>query len=221
MNPQERDLLRRTAGDLGVTLSDSQLDVLSLYMEELLIWNRRVNLIGIRSRRRVCVELLADSLAPVPLLPRGGRLLDVGSGAGLPGIPIKIVLPGLEVDLLEPSSKRQSFLRQVLRLAGLKNIRAVQGRVEDLEASPSGGWVLVTARAVAGFARVVEMCAPAVAESGLLVGFLGRNAAEELARAESAMRAHRLFLRHARPYGLPGLDGKRCVVLLEKKGGPH
>jgi 16S rRNA (guanine527-N7)-methyltransferase len=203
---------------LGVRLSADHLDALGLYLEELLLWGRRVNLIGLRSRERICVELLADSLAPVPWIPQKGALLDVGSGAGLPGIPIKIVRPHLEVVLLEPSAKKQSFLRHVVRVLGLQGIRTIRGRAErpDQEIE-TGAYEVVTARAVAGLGEVVGLCSAYVAEGGLLIGFLGGNAQRELESASGVLEGTALTLEASMPYLLPGKKGERHVVRFRKR----
>lgn len=217
MNQEEREILSGAAAELGVELAEGHLDLLEIYLEELHIWNRRMNLIGLRSRKRILVELLADSLVPVSWLPHTGKMLDVGSGAGLPGIPLKVLRPGLRVDLLEPSAKKLSFLKQVLRLLGLEEIRAIRGRAESpgLEIRP-GSYDIVTARAVAGLELAVSMCAPYIKSEGLFLGFLGDNAEKELARATPALGDASLRLRDSLTYRLPGGKGQRRVVLFAK-----
>ncbi len=218
MDSAERDLLVQTATRLGVRLDDSHLAGLFTYLNELCIWNRRTNLTGLRSRTRMVVELLADSLVPVPFLPPSGRLLDVGSGAGLPGIPLKIVHPDLRVDLLEPASKRYHFLRQVIRLLGMEGLRALRGRAEDPTGpSETGGYDVVTSRAVAGLGRAVEMCAPHLAGGGLLVGFSGSRSAADLARAADAIAGAGLHLENTVTYRLPGAAGERRALLFRRE----
>jgi 16S rRNA (guanine527-N7)-methyltransferase len=218
LKPKERDLLRRTANVLDVTLSESHLDAFGVYLEELLVWNRKVNLIGLRSRDRICVELLADSLAPVPWIPNSGRMLDIGSGAGLPGIPIKILRPGLTVDLLEPSAKKHSFLKHVLRLLQMEGIRAIRGRAERSDKQVNAGaYDMVTARAVAGLGVIVKMCSPYISEGGFFLGFLGNNAERELSIASIALVEASLHLKEYMTYGLPGKKGERRVVLFQKE----
>lgn len=217
MIPEERELLQRTAADLGVFLEESHLDAFGAYLDELCLWNRRMNLTGLRSRKRMVVELLADSLAAVPLLPDTGDMLDVGSGAGLPGIPIKILKPGLRVDLLEPSAKKQAFLKQGIRLLGLKGLRALRGRAEDSGSRlfPKG-YDVVTARAVTGLRETVSLCVAHVLPGGMLVGFVGQHGESALSDASEVLREASLQLDASVRYRLPGTKGERNTLLFRR-----
>lgn len=216
MAEREQDLLRRVAGDLGVSLTEAQLERLIHYLDELCLWNRRTNLTGLRSRDRMVVELLADALVPAPLLPPSQSLLDVGSGAGLPGIPLKIARPDLSVDLLEPSLKRYHFLKQAIRLLRMEGIRALRGRVEDSGIHPQQGYDVVTSRAVWGLRKAVESCASSVAAGGLLVGFAGADAEAELAGARATLARAGLHLEDSVAYRLPGTGGGRRTLFFRK-----
>jgi len=215
---KEGDLLRRTARDLArVELTDPHLERFQAYLDVLCLWNRRMNLTGIRSRERMVVELLADSLVPVPHLPAAARLLDVGSGAGLPGIPIKIVRPDIRIDLLEPLEKRAVFLRQAVRILGLEGIRVLQGRTDDrgIPFRPKG-YDVVTARAVAGLQRVVEMCAPHVAQGGMLIGFEGQDVEVRLDEARLSLEEADLHLEHSVAYDPRGTARERRTLFFRK-----
>lgn len=216
MAEREQDLLRRVAGDLGVSLTEAQLERLIHYLDELCLWNRRTNLTGLRSRDRMVVELLADALVPAPLLPPSPSLLDVGSGAGLPGIPLKIARPDLSVDLLEPSLKRYHFLKQAIRLLRMEGIRALRGRVEDSGILPQQEYDVVTSRAVWGLRKAVESCASRVAAGGLLVGFAGADAEAELAGARASLAGAGLHLEDSVAYRLPGTGGGRRTLFFRK-----
>ena len=215
---EERKLLQRTAADLGVFLEEAHLDAFGTYLDELCLWNRRMNLTGLHSRKRMAVELVADSLVPVPRLPDTGTLLDVGSGAGFPGIPIKILKPALSVDLLEPSAKKQAFLKQAVRLLGLKDLRTLRGRAGNADPGlRAQGYDVVTARAVAGLREAVRLCAPHILPGGLLVGFVGgrreialRDASERLSEAELELEASMC-------YRLPGMEGSRHTLLFRRR----
>ncbi|MCF8061876.1 MAG: 16S rRNA (guanine(527)-N(7))-methyltransferase RsmG [Deltaproteobacteria bacterium] len=220
MTESEQELLRRTAAGLGVALTGSQLEGLLTYLDELCLWNRRTNLTGLRSRKRMVVELLADALVPAPRLPPSARLLDVGSGAGLPGIPLKIVRPDLSIDLLEPSLKRHHFLKQAIRLLRMEHVQALRGRVEDSAGLLRPCYDVVTARAVWGLRQAVEMCAPLVAKGGMLVGFAGSNAGAELTGARASLAGAGLHLEDAVDYRLPGTGGDRRTFFFRKGAIP-
>ncbi|MGM0663888.1 MAG: 16S rRNA (guanine(527)-N(7))-methyltransferase RsmG, partial [Thermodesulfobacteriota bacterium] len=212
------DLIHRTAGDLGVELTKIHLKRLLAYLDELCLWNRRTNLTGLRSRKRMVVELLADSLVPAPSLPFSASVLDVGSGAGLPGIPLKIVRPDLRVDLLEPSLRRHHFLRQVIRILEMGGIQAVRGRVEDysLDILEPHGYDVVTARAVSDLRGTVAICSGRVAPGGMLVGFGGRNVEAGLAQARDCIAETGLYLEKSVSYLLPDTAGERHTLFFRK-----
>lgn len=217
MTEAERRLLAGAARDLGVPLTSDHLDSLEIYLEELCAWNRKMNMTGLKSRERMIVELIADSLVPVPFIPEKGLYLDVGTGPGIPGIPIKVLRPGLVTELLEPRARMNTFLRHVIRQAGLSGIRPVRGRIEkDPNLLRPGGYSLITSRAVAGLAKVLDWCAPYLAPGGVFAGFAGRDADAELERAQGVMERESLRVERDLPYDLPGVKGPRRALLFRK-----
>ena len=123
------------AAEIGVRLGTAELDCFAVYQRELLLWNRRINLISERSSREIVVRHFLDSLTPAPLLERPeGSLIDIGSGGGFPGIPLRIALPHLQLSLVEPSRKRSSFLSHIVRLLALGEVQVIRERVEMLKA---------------------------------------------------------------------------------------
>ncbi len=117
-----RLLLRRGTRTLGLDLSPPQLDQFLTYLDLLLKWNRRINLTALRSPDDIITRHFLDSLLLLPHLPETGRLLDIGSGAGFPGLPLKIARPGLSVDLVEATTKKASFLKEAVRRLGLSGV---------------------------------------------------------------------------------------------------
>lgn len=129
-----RQLLMAGAESLNLALSPQQTGAFAAYLALLSFWNRRLNLTAIRKPDLVVRLHFIDSLAVVPFVGPEGGILDVGSGAGFPGIPIKLMLPGKRVYLLEPRRKRANFLRQVARELKLEELHVIEGRTEDLSA---------------------------------------------------------------------------------------
>lgn len=213
----EISLLAEKGATLGVHVSSSQVHLFRKYLEELWEWNKRFNLTGLKTRERVVIELFLDSLVPSPFVPEEGSMLDAGSGAGFPGVPLKILHPGVETRLLESNAKRVTFLRHIVRSLRLKNTQVIQGRIEAPgEWLQQGGFDVITARALADLGRMALWCAPLLKESGFLVVFSG--AAGEKILEENRAFLRRLGLRVERrlPYLLPGKKSKRHTFILRK-----
>ncbi len=172
---------------------------------------------GLEDRKRIVIELFLDSLLPSPFLPGQGTLLDVGSGAGLPGLPLKIHCPQREGFLLEPNSKKASFLRHVIRLLDLRGVQAVKSRIELIPKETR--YDMVTARALAEFGKTLDGCAPLVNQGGLLVVYLGARAEESLQKSERSVADHRLRVSKMISYSLPGKRSERHTVIFQKGRG--
>jgi 16S rRNA (guanine527-N7)-methyltransferase len=217
LNREDADFLYENARDFGIELSPMHLNRFGLFMDELLEWNRRVNLTGLSEPRRIINDLILDSLLCASLTPEDGRMLDVGSGAGFPGIVIKIYRPHLTIDLLEATSKKVHFLKQIVRLLELKEIEIIKGRLES-----EGGNLLrqdydmITTRALAGLDEIIVRCSPFLSPKGRLIGFLGKNAEAILKETASSRKAHSLALLKRVDYTLPGKRFTRSIVLFGK-----
>lgn len=219
LNGNEMELFCRRALEQGIELPASQLDLFQIYLDELWAWNQRMNLTGLATRERITIELFLDSLIPASYLPEVGRMLDVGSGAGIPGVPLKIHKPSLEVQLLEPNSKKVSFLKQILRLLHLDGVEVIRARLEkDVPQLHSGSYHLITARALTSLPQTILLCAPLLAPGGLLVAFLGMNPDEMLQKSLPIMEKEGITLYRTIPYLLPGKKFERNTLLLKREG---
>lgn len=217
MDEKEKRLLSEKALDFGIDLSQRHLDLFGAYMDELLEWNRRINLTGLSERKRIIIELFLDSLIPTPFIPEKGRMLDVGSGAGFPGIVIKVCRPHLKTCLMEANSRKTSFLKQVVRLLKLSDVDVVNGRIEsDKDKLHPDGYHLITARALAGPDRIITWCSPFLCSGGLLITFLGSGAVDELEKCGIALETNFLVVDRLIPYSLPGMRSGRTLALLRK-----
>lgn len=206
------------AGALGIELSDRQRAQFAGYAELLLEWNERINLLGPAAVQQLWTRHLLDALTLVKALPSGSeapgfRLIDIGSGAGLPGIPLQIVHPEWEVTLLEATSKRARFLETACHHLGLSQTDVVAGRAEDVahEKDYREAYDLCVARAVAHAGALVELTLPFVRVGGDAVLYKTLNGlADELEGAEPA----RVIVGASAPVVIPidpGADG-RCLV---------
>ena len=209
--------LRVHARGYGISLSDEQLERFAIYLRALMLWNEKFNLTGLREPERVVTELFLDSLIPAPRISPEGRLLDAGSGAGLPGLPLKILYPGLQLHLLEARAKRVSFLKEMVRLLGLTGVEVIRGRIErDLSTLPADCYPWIAARALAKFPQVVRWCAPLLCGGGILVCYLGEHGVESLEEGRREVESTGLEPQEVIPYSLPGKTGRRNAVLLRK-----
>ena len=164
------------ASALGLQLDSGKIQAFRLYREELVRWSARTNLTALRDPEEIVREGFLDSLAcllSVP--PETSRVLDIGSGAGFPAIPLKLVRPTLEVTLVEASRKKTTFLRHIVRSLDLQEVRVVQRRAEDLAADPAeqGKYDLAFARAVAPLSEQVQLAAPFLRPGGLFLAQVG------------------------------------------------
>lgn len=176
----ESALLGSAGQQLGVELTPTQLGGLGAYLELLEAWNQRVNLVASHDRETLLRRHIVDSLAPAALLQTEeaatGRIVDIGSGGGLPGVPLAIALPAAEVTLLEPRRKRASFLRAVGRECFTWNIRVEEARAEDLARTRGRTFGAAVSRATFDFSRLLAEAAPLLADGGPLVGFSTQSA---------------------------------------------
>lgn len=211
-----RDSLRAGAAALGVDLDARALDRLERYVDELERWNARSNLVGEHDRRALVERHVVDSLAAVPVVRAVGadlRIADVGSGAGLPGVPLAIVLEPREMVLVEPRRKRASFLRAVRRLLPDLPLRVVEGRVEDLAATSedTASFDAVTSRAALDDSDLCNAAAPLLRDGGLLIAYRGPNVADD--QGEPTVAVASFAAPRVEPYNLPGVGRKFALVL--------
>lgn len=210
--------LTEYVSEYNVMLSPSQQELFRDYMDELWDWNLHINLTGLSNKHDIVVELFLDSLIIAPFIPPSGKLLDVGTGAGFPGIPLKIYVPDLKITLLEANSKKVSFLRHVIRKLRLTDIDVIKGRIEQNgNGLRQGEFPLITARAVAGLGQTLAWCVQYLRQGGLLVSFLGPHVDERLKENKGAMESHGVDIYKMIPYFLPGKKTKRHTVIFRKK----
>ena len=193
--------LRLQSNDWGIALESSQLASLSAYAG-LLAGYKYANVIGTRDPRKIVAEHLSDSLSCLLIgaLWSSGSLIDVGTGGGLPGVPLAISRPDLRVTLLEATERKVRFLNYTRTRLGLRNLDLIQGRVEDegKRAAYRESFDLAVARALAELPVVVEYCAPLVRVGGQILAMKGRLTEDELSRGVAASRELGLEIREVR-----------------------
>jgi len=211
------------ARELGVTLNDQHLAAFEICYDELVAWNQRFNLTAITDWKGVLVRHFLDSLSCLKAvsqaeLAAGARVIDVGTGAGYPGIPLKIVCPGMRLTLLEATHKKVTFLDHLIDKLGLADVRAIHARSEQLGQDPmyreQYDWAI--ARAVAKMPTLVEYLLPLARMGGAILAQKGEDAAAEVHEADKAISTLGGNVRQLVPVELRGLAETRYLVVVDK-----
>jgi len=197
------------AGTMALALSAKTAGRCAQYLRLIEKWNRVHNLTAVRETEQMVVLHVLDSLSVLPHVSGAKSLLDVGTGAGLPGIPLALALPALEVTLLDASHKKATFLRQAKAELALENVQVACERVEQWR--PGRTFDVVVSRAFADLAEFVEQAQHLVAPGGRLLAMKGVYPFEEIARVPASHR-----VAEVRELRVPALDAKRHLVFLEK-----
>lgn len=208
------DEVQSLCAPLGLAVSAEQGAKLALYLDLLQRWNATYNLTAVRDRAAMRSQHLADCLAVIAPLQRhatGGRLLDVGSGGGLPGVVIATLLPRWQVTCVDAVGKKMAFVRQVAGTLPLPNLRAEHSRIQVLKALP---FDVITSRAFASLADFVALTRQHLAPGGVWLAMKGRVPAEEIAALSTDVDVF-----HVEHLNVPGLDAQRCLVWM--RPGPN
>jgi 16S rRNA (guanine527-N7)-methyltransferase len=214
-----RETLLRAAAEMRVELTEEQIQAFELFALELKKWNRRVNLTAIVSDREIAVKHIIDSLCLARMLSGTERMLDVGSGAGVPAIPLKIAKPGVEMVSVDAVGKKIHFQRHVARLLGLQRFEALHDRVESLHATHSRRFDVISSRAFSNLGLFVRLTAPLLAEGGRLIAMKGPAAGDEMEESKAELAALHHEVSSIHPYHLPLNSGERCLVIIQAAGG--
>ena len=217
MERENKDLLIEGAMAFGIQLDEKDVEAFDSYLRELLKWNQKINLTAIRSEKGIILKHFLDSLSAYPHLSKPSSLLDIGSGAGLPGIPLKIVEPFLEVTLIDSVRKKVDFQRHIIRTLGLKGIEAIHGRVQDKEVLQSMGdrFDFVISRAFSDLHSLLLLSFPFLKKGGIVLAMKGEMDPAEI-RSFSKIERTRYRLQKTVSLILPGSTFKRSILLFEK-----
>lgn len=213
------EIMRTKGFEAGFNFTESQLEQFRIYYELLVETNKVMNLTAITEPEEVAVKHMIDSLLAFEDQAFAGKALaDVGTGAGFPGIPLKIYCPSLKVTLIDSLAKRLNFLQIVIEKLDLKGIRCIHLRAEDAgrDAGHREKYDIVTARAVARLSVLSEYCLPLVKKGGIFIALKGSKYQEEISAADKALQILGGKLVSSAAVKLPGLDDGRAIVRIVK-----
>jgi 16S rRNA (guanine527-N7)-methyltransferase len=203
------------AQKLGIEIDAGITTQFCIHALELIKWNRKLNLTSITHPQDLAVKHFLDSLAPAHFIPDNARMLDIGSGGGFPGIPLKIVNPSIKVMLIDGTRKKVNFLKHVLRTLKLEGIEAHQLRAENLREDSTDVKLfdVIISRALSSLKRFVKMALPLLAEQGAIVAMKGEVTRKELDAINLDELEGRYHL-EVKNYQLPSIEAARSIVMV-------
>ena len=221
-----RDLLYEGARKLDIQIDKRTIDKFATHALELLKWNQKTNLTAITDPVEVAVKHFLDSIVPVKIIPHRASLLDIGSGGGFPGIPLKLSLPHLSVTLIDASRKKVSFLKHMIRMLELENIKALHIRSEAFAKAPgvAKSFEVVISRALSSMTSFALTALPFLKKDGVIIAMRGNVSNHDIQLLRSSFnKKHDMLMDkdidefeiNVKRYSLPYLESNRSVVSLK------
>lgn len=213
-------LLRQGIADLGTTAGEKAIDQFLAYMEGILSWNEKVNLTAITDREDFIRKHFLDSLTccSFPEMEEANRIIDVGTGAGFPGIPLALMFPDKQFTLMDSLKKRLNIIDELTETLGINNVRTLHGRAEDLARMKEHReqYDLCVSRAVANLAVLSEYTLPFLKVGGSLLAYKGPEAIQEIKSSVGAIRTLGGILSEERRVTIPGLETSHVILVIDK-----
>ncbi len=216
MSKQLKDLVSKGASELGIGLSEEQLEKFSLYADELRKWNRKFNLTSITRESDIAVKHFADSLMLLRVIGINGSLLDIGSGGGFPSIPVKITLPMLRVVSVDAVEKKILFQRHMARILGLDNFFPIHCRCEELTAEYAESFDWIVSRAFSDIGAFARLALPFLRGGGRIIAMKGSRGKEEATAAFPALAEVGVAISEVMEIKLPVTGDQRSLVVMKK-----
>lgn len=216
-----KEILKNAASEIGINLNDNQLDKFQKYYEILIEKNKVMNLTAITEVNDVVTKHFVDSISLINYFELNNKkIIDVGTGAGFPGIPLAIILQNTEFTLMDSLNKRINFLNEVIKLCDLNNVTTIHSRAEDLGRNIEyrEKFDICVSRAVANLSTLLEYCIPFVKVGGSFISYKSGNVDEELDASKSAQTKLSCIIDKKISFTLNGTDMSRSFVKFDKKG---
>ena len=213
------DIFLKILSEWNIRISDKQMDLFERYYKLLVSWNEKINLTAVTEKDDVFIKHFADSIALIRYADLSGkRILDIGTGAGFPGVPISIMCPGCSIVLADSLNKRIRFLDELVEDLELDDIITVHGRAEDLAFDKRfrEGFDVVVSRAVANMSVLSEYCLPFVKPGGVFVSYKGASVDEELSDAKNAISVLCGTVDRVEKYSIPFTEYDRSLCFINK-----
>ncbi len=217
MNDEEALLLESGLSAFGINPDEEIIRSFSTFLDELILWNSRTNLVGTMNRREILVRHILDSLSVIPLFKKnGGSILDIGAGAGFPSIPVAIVRRDTPIYAVERREKRAAFMNSICAILGLENVTVIGKDVRDVD----GKFDIILARGVGELARLYRLSERVKKENAMIIAFKGKinEINREVARLRESTRGEKSLSLRVERVRVPHLDREeRNIVIIETK----
>jgi 16S rRNA (guanine527-N7)-methyltransferase len=212
-------IVQKGIAPFDMILNEQQTQLFYRHAEALLQWNRNINLTAITDPKEIAIKHFIDSIAPLTFLKPMQHVLDVGSGGGFPGLPLKALCPSIELILLDAVRKKTSFIQHVIRALKLKGAQAIQGRVEDLSSPEKPmSFDTVVCRAFSNLSNIFKNAWPLLSPGGKIVVWKGRVPEKEIMDFRTLFRKDLLLLEmKIHTYRLPIYDAERTLIIITKR----
>ena len=216
---QFSDLMIEYGKEIDIVFTKEQLKKFYQYMNLLIEWNEKINLTAIVEPKEIILKHFIDSLTIIKYIEPNKSVIDIGTGAGFPGIPVKIMREDLDITLLDSLNKRIHFLNEVIQKLELKNITAVHARIEEYAKNKQyrETFDVATSRAVANLTTLSEYMLPMVALKGMAICMKGSEISEEISKSKNSIKLLGGKIDKIEEFTLPKSDNKRNLILIKKE----
>lgn len=207
-----KTLLIKASSEMGIDLDYREINLLEQYLIELLEWNSKINITSIKKIEDIIIKHFLDSLAVINHINVCGSIVDIGSGGGFPGIPLKIKNPNLDILLIEATRKKANFLRHIIRTLNFSGINVYNGRVENFEKRDFFDFAI--SRAFTDLISFCTVAAPLVKKGGHIIAMKGKSNEKEI--EEATLRQRGITIINTACFSLPLNKGTRTIIILQK-----